>query len=231
MTVKSQQSEHPEAHLITSHLSRLDLRTGAKLPAERELATVLGLTRSRLRRGLERLEADGLIWRHVGKGTFIGPQTQARAGQIDLDVASSINPHDLMEVRLIFEPRAVALAALRGTPAQLDDIASHYERMLAAKSVSEFELWDGRFHRAIIGAARNALLTKISELIDSVREERIWGTLKERTATPERRAHYSTQHREILDALTERRSADAEDAMRRHLREVQQNLLSAAMQD
>jgi DNA-binding FadR family transcriptional regulator len=209
-------------------LSRLDLQKGSRLPAERELANALGLTRSKLRKGLGRLEAEGLIWRHVGKGTFIGPQTGARPGPVDFDVETSINPHDLMEARLIFEPRAAALAALRGTPAEFDAISGDFERSLAAKSVAEYEVWDARFHRAIICAARNTLLSKISELIDSIRDERLWGTLKQRSSTPERRTHYSLQHRRILAALTERRGADAEEAMRAHLRDVQRDLLGDA---
>ena len=60
-------NDHPIVEKIASHLNDLGLRSGSKLPAERELARELGITRSLLRTGLERLEADGLIWRHVGK--------------------------------------------------------------------------------------------------------------------------------------------------------------------
>jgi DNA-binding FadR family transcriptional regulator len=228
LTDKAQQAMPPELERITQHLSSLQLRTGERLPAERELAITLGMTRNKLRRGLEQLEADGAIWRHVGKGTFVGPPTLSVEREVPINVANAVNPHDLMEVRLIFEPRAVALAALRATPTELDEIASHFENMLSAQSVGEFEKWDGRFHRAIICAARNTVLTKISELINSVREERIWGTLKQRSSTPARRAYYSGQHRQILIALQERRSADAEEAMREHLRDVQRDLLEAS---
>jgi DNA-binding GntR family transcriptional regulator len=43
-----------------------------RLPAERELISRLGVTRATLRKGLDALERDGAIWRHVGKGTFVG---------------------------------------------------------------------------------------------------------------------------------------------------------------
>lgn len=43
---------------------------GGRLPPERHLTGELGMSRSTLRRALDALERDGVIWRHVGKGTF-----------------------------------------------------------------------------------------------------------------------------------------------------------------
>ena len=45
---------------------------GSKLPSERALAEELGITRPLLRKALSKLEAENLIWRHIGKGTFVG---------------------------------------------------------------------------------------------------------------------------------------------------------------
>jgi len=221
-------NHHPIAEKISTHLNQLGLRSGSKLPAERELARELGITRSLLRTGLERLEADGLIWRHVGKGTFIGPQQRAGQAGPAIDFESVMNPHDLMEVRVFLEPPAVALATMRATPDELDDIRNCFEKTLRARSLVEFEHWDGKFHRAIIRSTKNMLLIKVSELFESARDDRIWGKLKEISSTPERRKLYTRQHRDILQAMTERRSADAEESMRAHLRDVQHDLIRAA---
>src|SRR6201996_1254298 len=109
-------NDHPIVEKIASHLNHLGLRSGSKLPAERALARELGITRSVLRTGLERLEADGLIWRHVGKGTFIGrPRRTGQSGR-SIDFENLMNPQDLMEVRMFLEPPAAALATMRATP-------------------------------------------------------------------------------------------------------------------
>jgi DNA-binding FadR family transcriptional regulator len=72
------------------------------------------------------------------------------------------------------------------------------------------------------------LLMKVSELFECARDDRIWGKLKETSSTPERREFYTRQHRDILHAMIERRSADAEVGMRAHLRDVQPDLIRAS---
>src|SRR5258707_10267798 len=59
------------AGLILAESGRAGLRPGARLPTERRLAADLGVTRSGIRLALAALEADGLISREVGRGTFL----------------------------------------------------------------------------------------------------------------------------------------------------------------
>ncbi|TCL05160.1 FadR/GntR family transcriptional regulator [Sodalis ligni] len=220
---------HSVADQIKSYLVQLDLAKGARLPAERELAQALGITRSILRRGLDQLDAEGFIWRHVGKGTFIG-SSPAGTASLSAGMDSYMNPHDLMEVRLFLEPPAVGLAAIRATTAELDEIQACLENSLKASTALEYEHWDGRLHRAIIKSTKNLLLVKIGELFESARDERVWGKLKERSSTPERREHYSRQHRAIVNALLDRNRHEAESQMREHLIDVQTDLLRASGQ-
>ncbi len=220
---------HPVADRIKAYLGPLDLAKGARLPAERELARALGITRSVLRRGLDQLDTEGFIWRHVGKGTFIGSIPSGTAS-LSVGMDSYMNPHDLMEVRLFLEPPAVGLAAIRATTAELDGIQECLDNSLRAATALEYEHWDGRLHRAMIKSTKNMLLVKIGELFESARDARVWGKLKERSSTPERREHYSRQHRAIVNALLDRNRQDAESHMREHLLDVQTDLLRASGQ-
>ncbi|MFD0462633.1 GntR family transcriptional regulator [Microvirga aerilata] len=54
-----------------------------RLPAERVLAAQIGIGRRALRRALEVLEAEGRIWRHQGKGTFLGPRPARAPTSLD----------------------------------------------------------------------------------------------------------------------------------------------------
>src|SRR5579862_9612876 len=59
------------AELILASSGRAGLGPGSRLPTERQLAADLGVTRSGVRHALAALEADGLISREVGRGTFL----------------------------------------------------------------------------------------------------------------------------------------------------------------
>src|SRR5215470_17906506 len=86
----------------------------SRLPPERELSVLLGVSRSGLREGLEILEAEGRIWRHVGKGTYVGPRPLEGASGLDL-ITAITSPAEVLEVRLLVEPLIARLAAMRAT--------------------------------------------------------------------------------------------------------------------
>ena len=65
----------------------------------------------------------------------------------------------------------------------------------------------------------------VVDIMDTARALPIWGTLKRRASTPERRSCYDAEHTAIVEALRDRDPDNAQDAMRRHLVTVADNLL------
>lgn len=195
-----------------------------RLPPERELARRLKVSRGTLRKALEALESEGRIWRHVGQGTFAG---RRGAGLSDRpgDAISRTNPAEVMEVRLMLEPRIAALAAWRATPAELRDMEAAVARGGAAEDTATFERWDGRLHRLIAVSARNALLLSLFDTVNAARQSELWGRLKAASLTVERRRAYVRQHGRILSAIRDRATEGAARAMREHLEAVQRHLL------
>jgi DNA-binding FadR family transcriptional regulator len=195
-----------------------------RLPPERALARRLNISRGTLRKALEALEREGRIWRHVGQGTFAGP----RGGGLSDgpgDAISRTNPAEVMEVRLMLEPRIAALAAWRATPAELRDMEAAVARGGAADDTATFERWDGRLHRLIALSARNALLLSLFDTVNAARQSELWGRLKAASLTVERRRAYVRQHGRILSAIRDRATDGAARAMREHLEAVQRHLL------
>ena len=103
---------------LQAYLAQIDLPTDGRLPPERELCESLGVSRGDLRKALDVLERDGHIWRHVGKGTFVGSGPVEEAIGIS-EIAGSSNPADVMRARLIIEPEIAREAALHATIADI----------------------------------------------------------------------------------------------------------------
>ncbi|ASY57810.1 Transcriptional regulator, GntR family [Sinorhizobium sp. CCBAU 05631] len=205
------------------------LEPGDRLPPERDLAVKLGLPRTALRRMLASLEKEGRLIRHVGRGTFIAgsgvTSTALRRPPGSTGDTLRTYPAEVFEARLIMEPKIAALAALRATSQEIDEMQKSIDRGSAAETLVEFEKWDAVFHRIIVGAARNGLLASLYEGIHTVRAGNLWGKMKEQSLTPERMKAYIAKHQATLDAIKDRDSREAERNMYDHIVEARANIL------
>ena len=166
----------------------------SRLPPERKLTEDLGLSRSALREGLEVLEAQGRIWRHVGRGTFVGNRPMEAPASLSV-ISAQTSPVEMLEVRLLFEPILARLAALRATDADIGHMQHLLERSEAARDPKTWELWDGRLHRMVAEAAHNKLLLSLFDAFNAMRSQKTWGQLRQTALTPERREAYCRHHR------------------------------------
>lgn len=194
-----------------------------RLPAERALAEEFGVSRSTLRAALGILEAEGKIWRHVGRGTFVGERPSVDAPALSA-LVNRTHPEEVMEVRLVLEPRIAALAARRATAADIAVMDRCIRKAETATDVATFELWDGAFHRAIASAAHNTLLLALFDAVNAIRQEAIWGRLKEASLTGQRQRLYNAQHAACVAAIRDRSASDADRHMVAHLEAVRENM-------
>ena len=197
----------------------------SKLPPERELSKEFNVTRARLRKALALLEAAGKIWRHVGKGTFVGSPPTEQILQLS-SLTRSTNPMEIMELRLVIEPRLAGFAAIRATPAMITEMYRCVEKSELATDIRTFELWDATLHRTIAEAAHNSLLSSVMNIANAMRQEKLWGQLKESAVTPEKMIEYSRQHHDCIEAIEARDVTGAESLMAEHLELVRNDLLS-----
>ena len=171
------------------------------------------------------MEEEGRIWRHVGRGTFVGPRPEA--GQTVLSSVTAVtNPAEVMESRLALEPKLASLAALRASPNDLAQMETYIVQSRKVMDTTEYENWDGMIHLTIARAANNSLLLALFNMVNNARQSHIWGRLKEASLNTERRKLYSDQHQEILETLKDRDSAAAEKKMRVHIEDVNRHLLN-----
>ena len=113
--------------------------TSAKrLPTERDFATEYGVARNTVRRAFDQLEADGLLKRRVGRGTYLRHEETDAISTIVRRMEGT-SPADMMEVRLLLEPAATGFAATNASASALAEIAEAHQRAIDATEMPEFE--------------------------------------------------------------------------------------------
>jgi DNA-binding FadR family transcriptional regulator len=195
-----------------------------RLPPERVLAAQIGIGRRALRRALEVLEAEGRIWRHQGKGTFLGPRPVDSNATLE-ELSKRTHPLEVMDVRLEIEPALARLAALRASNGDIERLLRLAEKTASSTDADARELWDSALHRAIAEAAGNSLLLAIFDMVDRIRQDTAWRLLRERARSRDRQQTYVEQHRRVIAAIAQREAHAAEQAMREHLELVRDGLL------
>lgn len=187
-----------------------------RLPTERTLSERLGVSRGAVRRALEVLEAEGLVWRRQGSGTYAGRRPEAERG-VDV-LAAATDFTEIMEVRLRIEPPLAQLAALRATRDEIARMRELIRRIGETDDADARELWDGALHRQIASSARNRLFLALFDAVNRVRQDDSWRAIRERARTlANSREATRGQHTAIVDAIEARDPARAGEAMRDHL--------------
>ncbi|MEZ5837520.1 MAG: FCD domain-containing protein [Geminicoccaceae bacterium] len=196
---------------------------GDRLPPEREMAEQFEVGRRSLRRALDVLEAEGQVWRHQGKGTFIGVMPYPAEPPV-AEIAAATGPADIMTARLAIEPELAALCCRSAEPADIVRMRYLAKRIDATRDPDAAELWDSALHRLIAWAAGNPLLLASFALVDEIRQQDEWRDLREQARNAESRALSGRQHREIIDAIAMRDADAARRAMRAHLSSLAERL-------
>lgn len=223
------------ARLILSRCAEGGFAPSGRLPTERALATELGVSRTAVRHALAALEAEGRISREVGRGTFLRPNGRGGGGRAHGAGRSSlgedvteVGPADVMAARRLIEPQVLGLVVAWATQRDFDEMRRCLEGGASAEDAGEFEAWDFALHHAIVAAGRNGLIVAMYALVERAREGEIWGNLKRRNDSRERRAAYQAEHSELVEALCARELEQAVRVMDAHLARVTANLLDSA---
>jgi len=196
------------------------LRSGDRLPPERDLAEKFLVSRTSVREALRALESLGLIEIRPGEGTFVREVSiDALVEPLALVMVSQREAiGELFEARRLLEPAIAALAAERATPDEVQEMTRILEEQ--AKEVAGGKTGfaqDAAFHAAIGVAARNRAITRVAQsLMDLLAQSR-----EESIGTPGRPTRSHEDHRRILAAIKRRDREGARTAMLDHLEAVE----------
>ena len=196
------------------------MRPQERLAPERELAGAIGCSRETLRRALEVLEREGLIWRHVGQGTFIGPRpsTEPIRPAVLIEMAT---PGQVLEARLLLEPEIAAAAASCARSADTARLRELARLTGEAETWQAYESADDAFHRTVARITANPLLIGLLDTLSNVRGRALWQRRHDMAFRAARKREYALDqarmHAVVVDAIGARDPAAARTAMREHL--------------
>ena len=214
-TVEPRRLYRQIAEQIAGLIESGEFTRGSRLPAERELATLLGVSRTSVREAVISLEIAGLVEVRVGSGIFVaGPAAGGARGD------KGPGPFELLAARKLIEGEIAALAATSAKPGDLAALHEAVARMAA--QVDDFTLCeeaDRAFHLGVAKATGNSSIELVVDGLWNQRAE-LWGWMQRHFHTDALARQVILDHAAILAAIAARDSGAARAAMHRHIGHV-----------
>ncbi|MEU0877400.1 FadR/GntR family transcriptional regulator [Lentzea sp. NPDC005914] len=201
---------------LRAYVAEAGLKSGDKLPAERELAASLGVSRASVKQAIVVLEVQGLVDARHGGGTYLVRDT------LDVEPVEQLVERrkrlpEVLEAREALETKLAELAAERRTEAELEDIRQALDFMREEIVAGGFGVeGDRRFHAAVTAAAHSSLLADFMQTIAGQITESRTESLRQ----PGRPYRSLAQHTAIYEAIAAGDPKKAAAAMRKHVRTV-----------
>jgi GntR family transcriptional repressor for pyruvate dehydrogenase complex len=202
-----------------------ELRVGDRLPAERDLAALLGVSRSAVREAMRTLEAQGVVRSGVGTGADSGTMiaslsSEALTRLLRLHVGLANFPmQDIVETRVMLERWSARLATVHANAEdvdQLGDILASMEDPTVDRTV--FNDLDTAFHVAIAAAGRNRLVAEMTTAIRGSLRHGLLAAFERLDDWDSVARDLCADHRDIFNAIVAQNAAAAETLVEAHIR-------------
>lgn len=191
------------------------LSAGDRLPPERALASMLGVSRPALREAVKVLEARGHLTVRHGVGVFVGA---SRGDEFVLGFSQvPVSIAELFAMREVLEEPAAAWAATAATPDDLERLRAALDAVGEARhpdvDYERLAKLDAEFHMLIVEVAKNRFLRQTLDVL-----QRLLATSMETTLTvPGRLPRSEREHRAIFEAIARGDALSARRSARRHI--------------
>jgi GntR family transcriptional repressor for pyruvate dehydrogenase complex len=199
-----------------------ELHSGDRLPPERDLAKLLGVSRPTLRAGIRSLSTVGILQSRQGAGTFVAEAEESPTLDSSplrmLSALHGFTSDEMFEARLALEMSIAGLAAERATSEQMTLMAEEVAGMFASLDEPEqYLVHDMQFHQTIAAASNNRILTALMNMVATI----LFDTRSKTVKRAKDLKQSAEQHRNIYRAMRERDPQAARGAMHDHLIETQ----------
>lgn len=206
------------AEQVERFIASNGLAPGDRLPGERELCVLLGVSRTSVREALRSLQARGVVTVRHGKGVFVARPGAGDEAMRRLALLREIGMEELFAMREVLEVPAAGWAAAAATEEQLRILDQTFQDLeqavLGRRPPTELQELDARLHLQIAEYASNRFLT----MTQSALQEMLARSMETTLAIPGRPARSVREHAEIVQAISARDPGRARAAARRHIR-------------
>jgi GntR family L-lactate dehydrogenase operon transcriptional regulator len=207
---------------VRTLIEEQQLEAGMRLPAERQLAVQLGVSRNSLREALAKLVSEGLLISRRGGGTFVRWQHEPWSEQNIVQPLKSLladDPDysfDILEARHAIEASTAWHAVLRATEADKEKIRLCFEATQSDDPDLASQA-DVRFHLAIAEASHNVVLLQTMRGFFDLLQSSVKQSRQRMYLVPPVFAKLTEQHQAVLDAILADDAEGARQAMMSHL--------------
>jgi GntR family transcriptional repressor for pyruvate dehydrogenase complex len=207
---------------IKEQIKKGILKPGEKLPSERKLSDLLGVSRASVREAIQALAFSGYLEVIQGKGTYI-LEVATKYDEI-VNFFSGFSNYSLdylMEARIMLEGEFARLAALNASQEEINVIEKIFNEIAKSKDLNSFVVKDLEFHLAIAKATHNPFMNGLMKIIGEMlykETQRIIG-----------RSRYTRENsietiRNLVQTIKQRNSEQAKEWMSKHIRNIKESL-------
>jgi DNA-binding FadR family transcriptional regulator len=222
-TVEPQRLYRQIAEQLRQLMNSGEFAVGSRLPAERDLAVQLGVSRPSVREALIALEVEGMIEVRTGSGIYVQSTTQPKSTntQTAIDTSAEWGPLEVMSARMLVESEVAALAAQNAQKKDVKAIRAGLQQMKqeAARNKMPRE-GDEAFHEAIAQACGNSVLLDTVQRFWLARKGPLFARLGDYFEHPASWQAAITEHQAVLDAIEAHDASAARKAMQKHLKQA-----------
>ncbi|MDQ0271455.1 FadR/GntR family transcriptional regulator [Cytobacillus purgationiresistens] len=216
--ISGQVLEHIKSMLLSQQIPPND-----PLPSENDFAKMFGVSRAPVREALSVLQASGIIETRQGGRTYVKEvDLRSMLDQLKMEYISMEQIFELLEMRLIMETQAAALAASR---------RDHQDLARMKEALDQFQMTltypdevgdqaDVNFHKFMIEATKNRFMMQVMENIEAMYRKAVSYSLQKNIGRMETRERVFQEHQNIFRAIEEQNEEKAVDSVKEHLQNV-----------
>jgi DNA-binding FadR family transcriptional regulator len=222
-TVEPQRLYRQIAEQLRQLMASGEFAVGSRLPAERDLAMQLGVSRPSVREALIALEVEGSIEVRTGSGIYVknADKLKSEKSKKTNDTPTEWGPLEVMSARILVESEVAALAAQHAQKSDIVAIRTSLQKMKQQAAQDEIPRQsDEAFHDAIAKACGNSVLLDTVQRFWVARNGPLFARLGDYFEHPASWQAAITEHQAVLDAIEAHNAPAARKAMQKHLRQA-----------